>query len=467
LKATPRKGIVAKRKISVNIDIRESKGPVTVRDIHVGPDFSKDELEKALLEIESQRRENDHWSIISTDLIEKIVFIDESYREMKLKVAEVLSYIQKEIWRDPASRQDGYASRSELSHADVTSILRSHLDRMTARRRNREAALAAFYLAEFYQVFHNSSDADECYAIAVKLAPDNLNYRISAGETALSHGAFEKAEMAFAGAAVLLDGQTDPSTGFKVLNGYGGSLFHQGKYYEAELHYRELLFDISLLKKNDAQAAALLNNLGWILFKLGDVNDGMALLRQSLEMKIRISDSAANRAMTLCNLAHIDMKTDHFDDACFNLDAAEKFVRHEYGKIYPNHPILARVHNQRGVVYLSEKRFDLAAKEFERGILILENQFGRYYTQTLIALHNQFLAYENGSRYRKSKEVAEELRERMRQETVPPEIKKGFEEDYSQIFGRSFVSRVIFRMSATISTYRHRRERARAVQRIH
>jgi tetratricopeptide (TPR) repeat protein len=438
------------RRAAVNLVFKKVGGSVSVGPITIGPDFNKQEIENSLLAQEGRRQENDHWQAISNELIERIVFIDETYCEMKLKVEEVVSYIGREIWHARARKIEGYKKSSMLSRADVTSILKKHLQQKSHEQQAIEAARAAFYLAEFYEANANSVDADRYYSLSVELTPENLIYRVYAGEAALSHGLFERAEAFFAGAIDLLNHRTDEGTRFKVLNGYGGSLFHQNRFEEAEVQYLDVLSDIQVLGKEDTQAAAALNNFGWIQFKLGDVDDGIALLLQSIEMKDRIGDNAASRAVTHCNLASVYMNADLFGNACINLDRAELVVRQEYSRVYPNHPVLARIHNQRGVLYLSDKRFDLAAEEFGKSISILENQYGAYNWQTIIALHNQFMSCEHGSRYRKSKEIAEKTRERLRQAIVPAEIRTGFEEDYNQIFGRSAISRLFLRMSAKI-----------------
>jgi tetratricopeptide (TPR) repeat protein len=436
-----------KNKSSSSVKIGNIKAKiVTIRDIHIGP--SIEEYERNLSERESKRKEDEHWSVVSTDLIQKIVFIDSSYIEMKLKVARVLNFIQEDVVRNGSKFLENYPDHSILSQSDVTTILRAQLSKMLNTRCYVGAARASYYLGEFYQVYQNSIDADKNYSLAVDLDPANLVYRISAGETALSRGMFKRAEELFGEALDYVTDGRNMELRFQVLNGYGSALFYQNRYNDALLIYKNIVFENAVPSRENSQTATALNNLGWIMFKCGDVEEGLEFLINSLKMKKRNGDSAASCTVTLCNLAHVYMSLNRLDDAYFCLDDGEKIVKLEYARLYPCHPILARLYNQRGVLKVSERKFRLAAIEFEKGVFILEDQFGRYHEQTLIALHNMFLAFENGFRYILSRKTAEQLCERMRRATVSSEFRKAFEEDYEQIFGKSLMARMLFRFLA-------------------
>jgi tetratricopeptide (TPR) repeat protein len=331
------------------------------------------------------------WELATTTLIDKVTYIDSTYREMKSLMREVVSFLISS-WHGPNGDNDILEQwrRSGLRESDVVAALRVLRNNDANKVRKYEAT---YYLARFYEAKCHNSQALEFYMKAAQEAADNLSYIITAGEMALKLGKVSTAESIFRSAMIQIPSQETPIR-VAVINGLASTHFHKGEYQTALLYYERIMDELGRLG-GTLLHAAVMNNVGWANVEIGKCQEGIRLLRHARDMKKAAGDTGGSVALTVCNLSAAHRRLDQPHEALKGLCEAEAIVQREYELCFPRHPILLKIYNCRGVILSDLRNFKAASQELDRALGIANDVLPECHFERIVINYNLAMTFKS------------------------------------------------------------------------
>lgn len=188
--------------------------------------------------------------------------------------------------------------------------------------REDDAGLQLVALGEQLEGRGRMKAARECYRTALTLSlplldkgPQILALR-RIGRVSLTLGDFQEAALHYERSAQLARDAGESRGEVVARTGFGNVLAWQGRWSDAERHYRDAL---ALLEARDGdqpspERAQLLNNLGNIATWLQRLDEAEALLAQALSMSEALG-SHLDLAVGYVHLAHLRERQDRYDEA--------------------------------------------------------------------------------------------------------------------------------------------------------
>jgi tetratricopeptide (TPR) repeat protein len=346
-------------------------------------------LRNQLVVLQTQDQRDQLRSLLSNKIIDQVVHIDDTYVEMQKLMRKVVHFVL-EGWNEQ-SKSEAILNNFHRNGIAASDLLLALEERFNSALDDSERAAVEHHRGLFFEVRLDGDLARDYYNKAANLEP-SFEFSMAAGIMSIKVGLPDQAEEIFARALEHTAGQLEEVKRLRLINGYASSLFHQEMYLDAFAAYNPILLNDRWRTLPTEISAIFLNNLGWTLVKLGDLDRGTAFLRESLKAKKVSGDTAASSSLTMCNLASAHIKQDELEKARFILKDAERLLKVAYQSSYPCHPALARVYNQLGNLEYNQYNYDAAAELFAKSVVILDDQFSDCNQQKLISLHNHALA---------------------------------------------------------------------------
>jgi tetratricopeptide (TPR) repeat protein len=331
------------------------------------------------------------WELATTALIDKVTYVDSTYREMQSLMREVVSFL---ISSWPGLNVDNDMLEqwrcSGLRESDIVAALRLLCNNYS---NNAQKAEATYYLARFYEAKCRDNQALECYVKASREAPDNLYYLVTAGEMALKLGKLSTAESILQPAIPKIFSQ-EISIRVAAINGLASTHFHKGAYWNALQYYKTIMDELGRLG-DDLLHAAVMNNVGWANVEIGRYREGIQLLLRARDMKEASGDTGASVALTVCNISAAHRRLDESQEALKSLREAETIVQREYKARFPRHPILAKIYNCLGAILFDFGELQAASQEFKRALDIASDVFPKYHIEKIVYNYNLAMTFKS------------------------------------------------------------------------
>jgi tetratricopeptide (TPR) repeat protein len=329
------------------------------------------------------------WELATTALIDKITYVDSTYREMQSLMRDVVSFLISS-WHGPNVDDEILKQwrRSGLRESDVVAALRQLCN--SSANKNKESE-AIYYLARFYEAKCRDRQALEFYVKAARES-NNLKYIITAGEMALKLGEILIAESIFQPAVSKISSQ-EVSLRVAAINGLASTHFHRGAYQSALLYYEEIMGELETLG-DDLLHAAVMNNVGWANVEIGRYRDGIQLLLRAKDMKEAVGDTGASVALTACNLSATYGRLKEPQEALKRLREAEMIVQREYKARFPRHPIFVKIYNCQGAILFDLKEFQAASQAFKHALDIASDVFPKCHIEKILINFNLAMTFK-------------------------------------------------------------------------
>ncbi|HXB73651.1 MAG TPA: tetratricopeptide repeat protein [Candidatus Acidoferrales bacterium] len=171
-----------------------------------------------------------------------------------------------------------------------------------------------------------------------------------------------------------------------LLNNLSAVYVEEGDFGRAEPLIRQAMaIDEALLQPDSPQLAKARSVLADVLIKRAKYSEADHLLAQAIHVFENQPGGQRDVGIALNNLAFVRRKEKQNVESRRLLEQALAVIESDSG---PDHPLLARVHNNLGDTYAALGLRDLADAAYRRSIQISEAQLGPEHPQFGIMLHN-------------------------------------------------------------------------------
>ncbi|KAK3706423.1 hypothetical protein QZH41_018638 [Actinostola sp. cb2023] len=172
-----------------------------------------------------------------------------------------------------------------------------------------------------------------------------------------------------------------------ALNNLGGIFYKLGQYDEAKTHFEKaLVIDETAYGESHPSIATTLNNLGLIFYELGQYAEAKTHYEKALVIyKTAYGENHPLIAPPLNNLGLTFYELGQYDEAKTHYEKALVIDKTAYGE---NHPSIATILNNLGLTFNKLGQYDEAETHYEKALVICKTAYGENHPSIATTLNN-------------------------------------------------------------------------------
>jgi tetratricopeptide (TPR) repeat protein len=390
-KPSPPQGTQTTTGIHIEGGVKVDRGSiVNIQNIQTTPDqfdaLLKKRLKEVMAELPTAEAERRAVLLKELDAIKaKYDNLQKAHEEQQAKLAEAykaLDDFKKDFAPDQVKQAQKALSQGETGNAEA--LFQKALDQSTA-----QAAEAAYQLGVLAESRINYLKAQEYYAKAVQLQPDNPQYLNALGNLQHTLGLYSEAQPHLEQALKIREknlGPDHPDVATS-LNNLALLYDDQGKYAEAEpLYQRARKIDEKALGPEHPEVAIHLNNLAELYREQGKYAEAEPLYQRALKIDEKaLGPEHPNVAIRLNNLAMLYQNQGKYAEAEPLYQRALKIDEKALG---PEHPNVAIDLNNLAMLYQNQGKYAEAEPLLQRALRIWEKALGPEHPNVATGLEN-------------------------------------------------------------------------------